>query len=449
MSRMARLALATPGNGPDPSPIGLALLAGLTAAGIPTQHFRARACPIGARVIGELTGLPGRHLDAWLMTPDLCRAIFERGVKHSRLALIEGTLDEDCDEPSVLSCGRPGALRPIAEAIDAPIVSVVTCARRRNFHLPRIPAEVDAVLIDGLECPEDFPELRRIFEMVARKPVLGALEALPEVRAQLSGLGAGDHPEPCAIAQATKSFLRFADLAVLKAVARSKPWTSMPSPLPPRSCHKTFRVALAQDDAFAGYFPDSLETLEAMGAELVEFSPLADERLPTGIDLIFIGCGYADQFARDLTSNHSLISALREHVCRGVRLYAEGGGAAYLSRFMVLPDGTELPGAGVIPVAALLRAQPEPPRPVERTLTRDGWLGPSGTVVRGYRSGRWEFFPADEVDDSPGRSGELSTLGDFYFRRNAVGSLIHLHLASLPQVVAAFLGSTPSRVQGS
>lgn len=450
MSRMARLALAIPGHGPDPSPAGLALAAGLTANGIATQHFRARACPTGARIIGAVTGLPGRHLDSWLMPPEVCRAVFERGVRQARLAIVEGTLDEPTRAGPVLACGRPGPLRPLAEALDAPIVAVVPCPRRRDFHLPRFPPGVEAVLLDGLESGDDFPELRRIFELVARKPVIGAIEALPDVRAHFAEVAKGRTPETWAIDRAAESFRRFADMNALRSLATSRPWPSCPGLLHPRAGRRSLRVALAQDDAFGGYFPDALETLEAMGAELIEFSPLADERLPSGVDLIFIGCGYPDQFARPLAANLSLISALREHVCRGGRLYAEGGGAAYLARVMILADASEVPGAGVLPVAAVLRAQPEPPEQVERVLTRGGWLGPSGTVVRGYRSGRWAFFPAAESDDSPDRSGELAALGDFYFRRNAVGSLLHLHLASLPEVVAAFVGATtPSGVTGA
>jgi cobyrinic acid a,c-diamide synthase len=179
--------------------------------------------------------------------------------------------------------------------------------------------------------------------------------------------------------------------------------------------------------------------LEALGAELVEFSPLRDEGLPERADLVIVGCGCPDRYAEELAANLSLISALKHHVCLGRRIYAEGGGTAYLGRYLVLGH-RRVSGAGILPFDAHLRPQARAPRPVTRVLTRDGWLGPSGTSVRGYRCGRWTLRPAPDPTDCPARSGTLTRQRDIYFRHHAVGSLVHLHLAALPHVVAAFVG---------
>ena len=198
-------------------------------------------------------------------------------------------------------------------------------------------------------------------------------------------------------------------------------------------------MAYAQDEAFGAYFPDTLESLESLGAELVEFSPIRDERLPGEVDLVMIGCGFPDLHAEALSQNLSLIAELRGHVCRGQRIYSEGGGTAYLGRSMVIGD-RRIPGAGILPFDAELLTNPAPPSPVSRILTRDCWLGSRGTEVRGYKSGRWKLVPGADPLDCPGCFGSLTAQDDVYFRHHAVGGLIHLHLAAMPEVVAAFAG---------
>ena len=192
---------------------------------------------------------------------------------------------------------------------------------------------------------------------------------------------------------------------------------------------RRFRVAYAQDEAFGGYFPDTIESLEALGADLVEFSPLRDEALPDGVGLVMIGCGLPDHHAEELASNLSMIAALGEHVCLGRRIYSEGGGTAYLGR----EHDDRRP--------SLPRCRhPAVRRQVYRRLLRrrsrshgrllhDSWLGPRGTVVRGYQSGRWRLIPGLERFECPACFGALSAEGDWFFHHHAVGSLLHLHLA--------------------
>lgn len=442
-----RLALVTPANGPEPAVACLALLAGLKAAKWNVQHFRSWARPWGSALVGQVTGLPGRHLDAWLMPPDLCREVFARGAKGADLALVEGTLEPVNALPPVVGCpsppsalDRPGPIGPIIEALDLPRLAVIDCRGWQGIHLPWIPHESDALLLDGLEDPEQFHAIRSMVGLLTGKPVVGAIAAMPEVRSMLAALPADGSVSADLIATLAESFLRFADLDAIALLAGSRPFPTDPVEVLPHglaAAGRRFRVAYAMDEAFGGYFPDTLETLASLGAEMIEFSPLRDGSLPTGVDLVMIGCGCPDKHAATLAANHSLIGELRMHVCHGHRIYAEGGGTAYLGRTLIV-DGATYPGAGIFPIESELQRVWPGPEPVERTLCRDVWLGRRGTVVRGYRSGRWSIHPAPDPDDCPARSGPLTEQRDMVFRKNAVGSLIHLHLGTLPQVVEAF-----------
>jgi cobyrinic acid a,c-diamide synthase len=422
------------------------MLAGLASHGWRVQHFRSQAQPTGAVWVRQATGLPERHLDSWLMPPEVCRDVFLRGMRQTDLAVVEGVLEGLFGSSG---SNRPGALDPLIETLGLPTVAVVPCAGLDDLHLPSIPHGVDAVLLDGLERLDEFDSLRRLVSLLLRKPVIGVVEHLPSVRKALAECGP-DRPLPDEmIGRLALSFLRWADLAAIRSLAESRPRT-WPAVCSTCGGDRRFRVAYAHDEAFGGYFPDTLEMLEGLGAELIEFSPLRSESLPAGVDLVMIGCGYPERHAEELAANLSMIESLKHHVCRGLRIYSEGGGTAYLGRTLVLGHG-QVPGAGILPVNAIHHPGPCSAIPVTRRLTRPSWLGPAGTEVRGYRSSRWSLEETPDLGDCPARSGPLTTELDLFSYHHAVGSLVHLHLASLPDVVAAFIGphrpslSLPSR----
>ncbi len=447
-----RIALATSTSGPDPSIAGLALIAGLTARGRRVQYFRARSCPTPTETVAHATGMPGRHLDAWLMPPDVCLTLLAGGVRGADLGVVEGTVDEPAaataiDAPFLSSFMAPseavaGDLGPLADLLDLPVVSVAPIAgfRQGTFHLPRPPRGAAAVILDGVESAEDLERCRRLVRMTSGLPVVGAVDLLPAARAEIKSARPGTYPREAVEALAA-SFLRHADLGAIDDLAASRPYPDfIEQPVRRRAAGAApFRVAFARDEAFGCYFPDTFDALAAMGAKLVEFSPMNDGSLPDRIDLVMLGCGLTNQYAARLASNLSMAAALRQHVCRGQRIYTEGGGSAYLGRSIVIDD-ERFAGAGIFPIDAEFVPNPQSPRRVARRLSRDSWLGPRGTEVRGYRSGRWDLTFTPTTFECPSCSGPLSGDGDFYFRHHAVGSFVHLHLAALPDVVSAFAG---------
>ena len=265
------------------------MLAGLTERRWRVQHFRTRACPTATEAVGQVTGLPGRHLDAWLMPPPVCRAPvrscgpFDRtgpGRRHARPSWARTGPCTPCD------C--PGELKPIAEILDLPIVAVVSCREieAETCHLPRLPDGVDAVLLDGLADPAALPRLKRLFQLTAKLPVIGAIENLPAASAAFESPAAGR--------PAAGGADRRAGVRVPKARRpRSHPRPGTESPIPEvddesclshrRHCRPAVQVAYAHDDAFGGYFPDTLEALEALEPTWSSFHRCATNGCPTGL----------------------------------------------------------------------------------------------------------------------------------------------------------------------
>ena len=106
---------------------------------------------------------------------------------------------------------------------------------------------------------------------------------------------------------------------------------------------------MAQDKAFNFYYQDSLDLLEAWGAELVPFSPLEDAALPDGIGGVYIGGGFPELFARELADNTSMKQSVRDAHLDGRRIYAECGGLMYLGESLIDFEGEAHRMVGLIP----------------------------------------------------------------------------------------------------
>jgi len=92
------------------------------------------------------------------------------------------------------------------------------------------------------------------------------------------------------------------------------------------------RIGVARDRAFCFYYEDSLDLLRQLGAELVPFSPLTDERLPNGVQGLYLGGGYPELYAAQLEENHALRRQIRDVVYAGMPCIAECGGFMYLTQ---------------------------------------------------------------------------------------------------------------------
>ena len=97
-----------------------------------------------------------------------------------------------------------------------------------------------------------------------------------------------EHPDLEAAIRLYAAFLgENVDLAALLAAARGgRPLAAPRMPAPPAQ-----RIAIARDEAFSFLYPHQLSAWRAAGAEILPFSPLADQRVPEA-DLCWLPGGY-------------------------------------------------------------------------------------------------------------------------------------------------------------
>lgn len=195
-------------------------------------------------------------------------------------------------------------------------------------------------------------------------------------------------------------------------------------------------VAIACDAAFGFIYPANLELLQALGATVRLFSPLAGEPLPD-CDALWLPGGYPELHGAALAANTGLWRELHAHVAAGRPLLAEGGGMMCLFDEIVDRDGRTHAMAGLLPGSARMQ-----PRLV--ALGMQAASGPMGEL-RGHTFHHCrvetKLPPWGHARRSDGGEGEP------LYRMDAVlASFMHFWFASNPAAVAALFGGRSSRL---
>ncbi len=430
--KLPRLGIGTIGYHEEPPWITLALLAALRSENIHAQIFVGRGAYPRYAVARGVCGRCLRYLDSWLMTPQLCREFFLRGMRTADIGIVEGVYS--------YPGGDRGGLDLLSEWLNLPRFVIVdaTCLDRcRELVLPQ---KVAGIFLDRVESEKHFWSLRTDLELLYGVPVLGGLPRLNELRSQFF-----QHLEVGCLPRAwwhslAQQFCRWWSKQQIMTTAQAYAWpfedtSAATAPDWGDGRPSVRQVALAYDEAFNRYFCETLDGLEAVGVKIVDFSPLHDESLPEGTDVVYIGCGALGRFLRDLASNHCMKAALRRHLASGRPVYAEGAGAAYLCQEIRRPEGDAYPMVGVLPAVATWCRAAQEPSPTECFTKESSWLFASEMRLRGYRTHEWELRPirprATLAEDSHG-----TTLVGCY---HAVGSLLYVNFAWHPPLLQRFI----------
>ena len=110
------------------------------------------------------------------------------------------------------------------------------------------------------------------------------------------------------------------------------------------------KIAVARDGAFSFYYNSNMDLIRYCGFEIVEFSPVKDEKVPEDVSLIYLGGGYPELYAKELSENRSMMESIRAAHAEGVKIYAECGGFIYLTRRLKRLNGDGYDFVGIFNV---------------------------------------------------------------------------------------------------
>ncbi len=345
------LVISAPASGTGKTTVTLGLIAAFRARGLSVQPYKCGPDYIDPAFHAAAAGRPAFNLDSWSMTgPDITARI---APASADLILAEGAMGL-FDGVATPGAAGTGASADIAALTGWPVMLVLDASGQAQsvgavaagFSRFRKGVAVAGVILNRVASPRHEAMLRAGLAE-AGVACLGALPRNPALALPERHLGlvqAEEHGGLQAFIDAAGRFLTaHADLDMIAAAAR--PFAAMGTPrrLPPPSQ----RIALARDAAFSFVYPHLLADWRAAGAEVLPFSPLADEAPDASADACWLPGGYPELHAGQLAAAGRFHAGLRDFAdTRPV--HGECGGYMAMGEALIDKDGTRHQMAGLL-----------------------------------------------------------------------------------------------------
>ncbi len=449
------------GSGTGKTTIVLAILSYLAKKGYRVAPFKVGPDFIDPGHHTKICGKTSFNLDSWMLPRAYNNQIFKQNAHNADIAVVEGAMGL-FDGYDGLS--EAGSTAQMAKWLDLPVVLVVNAKGKarsaaaivKGFEEFDANLKIAGVIFSKTGSARHYDYLKKAVEQSCKTKCLGfmprnekiimperhlglvtsqELDIQKDVLSLLSSM-VEDHIDMDSLVQSLNPY-------VFSTQSERQKTESDQS----KSYKKTREfgptIAVAKDKAFCFYYQDNLDILKQFGANIVEFSPLNDERLPSDIDGIYLGGGYPEVYAKQLSKKTRLLEQIKNHSIKGMPIYGECGGFMFLCASLTGMDETSnfnMSGCFDFNISMSKRLRSLGYR--EITLKDDTIIGKKGAKLRGH-----EFHYSSLINpqtnianvyQTSSRAGQKITLKGFQVNKT-FGSYLHVHFGSNPDCARHFV----------
>ena len=350
-----RVLLAAPKSGSGKTLITCALLGALKKKGARPAAFKCGPDYIDPMFHRTVLKVPSENLDTFFSGEDTKR-LFAEAARDADIAVMEGVMGLF---DGLGGTQEEGSAYHLAKMTKTPVILVVDVHGMGLSMIPLIKGFLDydtEGLIRGVilnRMTASFLEtMRPMLEKELRVPVIGFFPSRKDIHLESRHLGLmlpGEIEDlETQLDAAADQFLETAGFdALLQIADGAEEIEDAPvSDLDDRNAELT--LAVARDEAFCFYYGANMRTFEKKGVKIKYFSPLHDAILPEDADGILLGGGYPELYVKELGTNESMKTSIREAIEKGIPSLAECGGFLYLHENLEDTDGNSAPMVGLI-----------------------------------------------------------------------------------------------------
>lgn len=398
-TKAPRILIGAPASGGGKTTFTCGLLQALVRRGLQPAACKCGPDYIDPMFHSEVIGAYSRNLDLFFSEEEQVRQLVADSAAHSGIVVIEGVMGYY----DGIAVSDEASAWDVARATDSPAVLVIDgrgaarsiAAEVAGFARFRDDSRVMGVVLNRVSGML-YPRLKELVENETGVRVYGYLPKLDDCSLESRHLGLVTASE---VADLRKKLDKLAavmeetvDIDGLLELANSAPdlgdgaWQG----LPVGNLKSAPRIAVAHDDAFCFYYADALRLLQHLGAELVEFSPLADERLPQGASGLYLGGGYPELHANELNANAPMRSSIAHAIRTGMPTIAECGGFMYLHDALEDNQGNTYLQVGVVNGASFKTGKLGRFGYITMTAHHSGLLADEGDQLRAHEFHYWD-----------------------------------------------------------
>lgn len=449
---MKGLLVAGTASGVGKTTVALAIMAGLRRRRLAVQPFKCGPDFLDMGHHTRMCGRTARNLDTWMLSVEANRSVLRKAAHGADVLVAEGMMG--------LFDGKNGSTEigssaEIAKLLQLPVVLVVDAEKSARsvaamvlgFELFDSELRIAGVILNRVAGEGHYEMLREAIAGSCKAKIFGWLPLEPAIAIPERHLGLHGAAEQAAGGDAVVDVLaslaeEWLDLDGLLTLECGLEMGENAAARGGFESGDVVRVGVPSDHAFSFYYEDNLDMLREQGVEIVRFSPIRNGSLPAGLDALYLGGGYPELHAGELSGNRQMLEEVRAFARSGRPVYAECGGMLYLSESLRI-DGVSYGMAGVLPLSMEMTDRLVKFGYVTVEFAEDCLLGRKGTVVRGHSFHHSRLVSRGEVGTSYHVEYSMSGMEEMEGFRvgNILASYVHLHFRANPAVAESFVAA--------
>ncbi len=433
---------------------------GITAAwkekGLKVSPFKKGPDYIDAVWLSKAAGRPCYNLDTFLCIPPIVKQSYREHSSYCDIAVIEGNrgLYDGIDTDGSTSTAE------LAKLLKLPVLLVLDCTKSTRTMAALLMGcmkfdpdiNICGVILNQVAGKRHEGKVRINIENFCNIPVFGAI---PKLKAQdfperhMGLVTSEEHAfSDQAIAAVTKVARDNIDLDALYQAVTLECLTPDPETIPQINSSQvklsgtnSVTIGIIKDSAFQFYYPDNIDALEKLGAEIIFISPLMEKNIPE-VHAIYMGGGFPETHAAQLAQNIAFREKLKSLSQKGLPIYAECGGLIFLGKSICLND-KEYSMTGILPVKFGLSSKPQGHGYTKVAVVNENPFFEIGETLKGHEFRYSSILDIDYQDPEMAfkmeRGKGILDKKDGFFKQNTFGTYTHIHALGSPSWAPALV----------